>query len=271
MTGIKDWLTQLGLQEHDDLFRENGVDLDLLPELTNDDLKDMGIVRLRDRKILIKAIDELKSTQVETSARQTDLARQPSPVQRRQLTVMFCDLVGSTALSTRYDPEDLRELLRAFQATCRADILEYKGFIARYMGDGILVYFGYPVAMEDSPERAVRAGLQILKSMKRLNAEVGKGYGVELQVRIGVATGSVVVGDMHVGEGVAEEAGVVGETPNLAARLQSVAAPDQLVVSSATRQLVGVLFDYEDLGKQELKGIDGQVTAWRVTGARDTV
>ena len=271
MTGIKDWLTQLGLQEHDDLFRENGVDLDLLPELTNDDLKDMGIVRLRDRKILIKAIDELKSTQVETSAKQTDLARQPSPVQRRQLTVMFCDLVGSTALSTRFDPEDLRELLRAFQATCRADILEYKGFIARYMGDGILVYFGYPVAMEDSPERAVRAGLQILKSMKRLNAEVGKGYGVDLQVRIGVATGSVVVGDMHVGEGVAEEAGVVGETPNLAARLQSVAAPDQLVVSSATRQLVGVLFDYEDLGKQELKGIDGLVTAWRVTGARDTV
>ena len=271
MTEVKDWLTQLGLQEHDDLFRENGVDLDLLPELTNDDLKDMGIVRLRDRKILIKAIDELKSTQVETSARQTDLARQPSPVQRRQLTVMFCDLVGSTALSTRFDPEDLRELLRAFQATCRADILEYKGFIARYMGDGILVYFGYPVAMEDSPERAVRAGLQILKSMKRLNAEVGKGYGVDLQVRIGVATGSVVVGDMHVGEGVAEEAGVVGETPNLAARLQSVAAPDQLVVSSATRQLVGVLFDYEDLGKQELKGIDGLVTAWRVTGARDTV
>ena len=245
------------------------MDLDLLPELTNDDLKDMGIVRLRDRKILIKAIDELKSTPVDTSARQDDLERQP--VQRRQLTVMFCDLVGSTALSTRFDPEDLRELLRAFQATCRGDILEYKGFIARYMGDGILVYFGYPVAMEDSPERAVRAGLQILKSMKRLNAEVGKGYGVELQVRIGVATGSVVVGDMHVGQGVAEEAGVVGETPNLAARLQSVAAPDQLVVSSATRQLVGVLFDYEDLGKQELKGIDGQVTAWRVTGARDTV
>ena len=130
MTEVKDWLTQLGLQEHDDLFRENGVDLDLLPELTNDDLKDMGIVRLRDRKILIKAIDELKSTQMD--ARQDELARQP--VQRRQLTVMFCDLVGSTALSTRFDPEDLRELLRAFQATCRADILEYKGFIARYMG-----------------------------------------------------------------------------------------------------------------------------------------
>ena len=132
MTGIKNWLTQLGLHEHDELFRENGVDLDLLPELTNDDLKDMGIVRLRDRKILIKAIDELKSTPVDTSARQDDLERQP--VQRRQLTVMFCDLVGSTALSTRFDPEDLRELLRAFQATCRGDILEYKGFIARYMG-----------------------------------------------------------------------------------------------------------------------------------------
>lgn len=270
---IDDWLAQLGLEGLSSLFHENGVDLPLLAELTNDDLKDMGIVRLRDRKVILKAIDALQSdsgddTEPPVIDQQT-AALQPTPVQRRQLTVMFCDLVGSTALSTRFDPEDLRELLTAFQETCRKAILQYNGFIARYMGDGILVYFGYPVAMEDSPERAVRAGLEILQSMQTLNAGTGKRYGVELEVRIGVATGSVLVGDMHIGQGAAEEAGVVGETPNLAARLQSIAQPNQLVVSSATRQLLGVLFDYDDLGQHELKGINGLVTAWGVTGQRE--
>jgi len=159
MTDIEQWLGQLGLQELSVLFNENGIDISLLPELTNDDLKDMGIVRLRDRKVLLKGITELESSREAAEAEQAEpVAVKPSPVQRRQLTVMFCDLVGSTALSTRFDPEDLRDLLSAFQATCRTAVLEYNGFVARYMGDGILVYFGYPVAMEDSPERAVRAG-----------------------------------------------------------------------------------------------------------------
>ena len=188
--------------------------------------------------------------------------------ERRQLTVMFCDLVGSTALSTKMDPEDLRDVITSFQDKCREAISRYEGFIARYMGDGMLVYFGYPQAHEDDAERAVRAGLDVLGSMASLNAEVGKRKGVVLAVRIGVATGPVVVGDL-IGEGAAEEAAVVGETPNLAARLQGVAQPNQFVIGSATSQLVGELFTLDDLGTHELGGIAKPTQAWRVTGAVD--
>jgi len=188
--------------------------------------------------------------------------------ERRQLTVMFCDLVGSTALSTKMDPEDLRDVITSFQDKCREAIGRYEGFIARYMGDGMLVYFGYPQAHEDEAERAVRAGLDVLGSVASLNDRVGKKHGVVLAVRIGVATGPVVVGDM-IGEGVAEEAAVVGETPNLAARLQGVAQPNQFVIGSATRELVGDLFALDDLGTHELKGIAEPTRAWRVTRAVD--
>jgi class 3 adenylate cyclase/predicted ATPase len=188
--------------------------------------------------------------------------------ERRQLTVMFCDLVGSTALSTKLDPEDMREVITSFQDKCRQAIRQYGGFIARYMGDGMLVYFGYPQAHEDDAERAVRAGLAIVRSMAELNVEIGKRYEVVLAVRVGVATGLVVVGDI-VGEGAAEEAAVVGETPNLAARLQGVAEPNQVVVASVTHQLLGALFEHEDLGKHELKGITQPVQVWRVTAERE--
>ncbi len=188
--------------------------------------------------------------------------------ERRQLTVMFCDLVGSTALSTQLDPEDMREVITSFQDRCRQAIRQYAGFIARYMGDGVLVYFGYPQAHEDDAERAVRAGLAIVHSMAELNDDIGKRYEVVLAVRVGVATGLVVVGDI-VGEGAAEEAAVVGETPNLAARLQGVAKPNQVVVAPATRQLLGGLFEYEDLGRHELKGVAQPVQVWRVSAERE--
>ncbi|MFQ5550957.1 MAG: adenylate/guanylate cyclase domain-containing protein, partial [Gemmatimonadales bacterium] len=188
--------------------------------------------------------------------------------ERRQLTVMFCDLVGSTALSTKLDPEDMREVITSFQDTCREAIQRYAGFIARYMGDGILVYFGYPQAHEDDAERAVRAGLAIVRSMVELNAGIGKRHEVVLTVRVGVATGSVVVGDI-VGEGAAEEAAVVGETPNLAARLQGVAEPNQVVVASMTQQLLGALFEYDNLGTHALKGMAQPVQVWRVVSERE--
>ncbi len=185
--------------------------------------------------------------------------------ERRQLTVMFCDLVGSTELSTRFDPEDLREVITLFQDTCREAIQQYEGFIARYMGDGVLVYFGYPQAHEDDAERAVTAGLAIVRSMADLNAGIGRRHEVVLAVRVGVATGSVVVGDI-VGEGAAEEAAVVGETPNLAARLQGVAEEDQVVIGPTTRHLIGTTFELEDLGPLDLKGFSEAVPVWRVIG-----
>jgi class 3 adenylate cyclase/predicted ATPase len=187
--------------------------------------------------------------------------------ERRQLTVMFCDLVGSTALSTGMDPEDLRDVIASYQSRCSATIRCYDGFVAKYMGDGILVYFGYPRAHEDEPERSVRAGLDIVEAMAELNAAVPRPPGVELAVRIGIATGPVIVGD-QIGEGTASETAVVGETPNLAARLQALAQPNQIVVSAATRAMLGGHFDLADLGAYELKGFAEPVPAWRVLSAR---
>ncbi len=181
---------------------------------------------------------------------------------------MFCDLVGSTALSTGMDPEDLRDVIASYQSRCSAAIRHYDGFVAKYMGDGILVYFGYPRAHEDEAERSVRAGLDIVDAMAELNAAIRRPPGVELAVRIGIATGPVIVGD-QIGEGTASETAVVGETPNLAARLQALAQPNQIVVSAATRAMLGDHFDLEDLGASELKGFAEPVPAWRVLSARD--
>jgi class 3 adenylate cyclase len=188
--------------------------------------------------------------------------------ERRQLTVMFCDLVGSTALSTGMDPEDLRDVIASLQNRCSAAIRRYDGFVAKYMGDGILAYFGYPRAHEDEAERSARAGLDIVDAMAELNAEVPRPPGVVLAVRIGIATGPVIVGD-QIGDGTALETAVVGETPNLAARLQALAQPNQIVVSWATRVMLADHFDLEDLGAYELKGFAEPVPAWRVLSARD--
>ncbi|MCZ6759362.1 MAG: hypothetical protein O7D29_03165 [Gemmatimonadetes bacterium] len=220
--GVAKWLKEIGLDEYIEVFAGNDVDLRVLPELSEQDLKELG-VSLGHRRLLQKAISELgeqASSPTSSESEHGVASTLPSrEAERRQLTVMFCDLVGSTALSTQLDPEDLRDVITSFQDKCRNAIQRYEGFVARYMGDGMLVYFGYPQAHEDDAERAVRAGLGIVRSMAELNAGIGKRHEVELAVRVGVATGSVVVGDI-VGEGAAEEAAVVGETPNLAARLQ---------------------------------------------------
>jgi class 3 adenylate cyclase len=178
--------------------------------------------------------------------------------ERRQLTVMFCDLVGSTALSARLDPEDLREMIAAYHRAVAEVVAEFDGFVAKYMGDGVLIYFGYPRAHEDDAERAVRAGLAIIDAVGRLDVK-----SVKLQARLGIATGLVVVGDL-IGEGSAQEQSVVGETPNLAARLQALAESDTVVIAAGTRRLVGDLFEYRDLGTVEMKGIAGPVPAWQV-------
>ena len=178
--------------------------------------------------------------------------------ERRQLTVMFCDLVGSTALSSRLDPEDLREVIGAYHRAVGEIVAGFDGFVGRYMGDGVLVYFGYPQAHEDDAERAVRAGLGAIDAVSRLDVK-----SVKLQARVGIATGLVVVGDL-IGEGSAQEQSVVGETPNLAARLQALAEPDAVVIAAGTRWLVGDLFEYRDLGAIEVKGIAAPVPAWQV-------
>ncbi|TFH42691.1 MAG: adenylate/guanylate cyclase domain-containing protein, partial [Lysobacterales bacterium] len=198
------------------------------------------------------------------SSNDSGLNREPSDPERRQLTVMFCDLVGSTALAERLDPEDLRDLLAQYQDTCAGVIQRYEGHIGRYVGDGLLVYFGYPQAHEDDAQRGVRGGLDIVDAIRKLDAQITD-PNVNLAVRIGIATGRVVAGDIGSGERV-EERAIVGEAPNIAARLQALAEPDTVVIGASTHRLVEGLFDCDDLGPQRLKGISETVTAYRVRG-----
>jgi len=273
MSDIAQWLQQHGLGKYTEVFADNDVGFDVLAHLTEEHLKELG-VSLGDRLRLLKALGALDTSDVGSSQappadeQPTTSIASTGEAERRQLTVMFCDLVGSTALSSKLDPEDMRDVITSFQNACRAAIEPYAGFIARYMGDGILIYFGFPQAHEDDAERAVRAGLSIVAAMAALNADVGKRHGAILAVRIGIATGPVVVGDI-VGDGAAEEAAVVGDTPNLAARLQGVAAPDQVVVASATHKLVESSFEFEDLGRHTLKGIEEALPVWRALRERD--
>jgi class 3 adenylate cyclase/predicted ATPase len=253
------WLQSLGLERYEPLFRENEIDWEVLPKLTSEDLREIGVVAVGHRRKLLGAIAALGGDV--PAATVTAVSSDP-PVQagaeRRQLTVMFCDLVGSTALSTQLDPEDLREVIAAYHRAVAEIIVEADGFVSRYMGDGVLVYFGYPQAHEDDAERAVRAGLASVDAVSRLDVK-----SVRLQARVGIATGLVVVGDL-IGEGSAQEQSVVGETPNLAARLQALAEPDTVVIAAGTRRLLGALFEYRNLGAIEVKGIAGPVPAWQV-------
>ena len=258
------WLRRLGLEQYEAAFRENAISEKVLPNLTAEDLKDLGVGMVGHRRMLLDAIAALRA---ETSA--------PSPLcdgplaihegakdtaERRQVTVMFSDLIGSTALSVRMDPEDLREVITAYQKCVAETVRSFGGFVAKYMGDGILVYFGYPRAHEDDAERAVRASLALIDAVVALAARE------PLQMRIGVATGLVVVGDL-VGSGEAQERGIVGETPNLAARLQAIAEPNTVVIAAATRNLIGNLFELQDLGPRDLKGIAGPVRSFAVLRA----
>jgi class 3 adenylate cyclase/tetratricopeptide (TPR) repeat protein len=267
---VDEWLESLGLSRYSGLFAENEIDFEVLTELTEQDLKDLQIP-LGHRKKLLKGIATLCDGASAADGRPKPAAASPllrPEAERRQLTVMFCDLVDSTALSERFDPEDLREIIRAYQETCARVIARYGGYVAKFMGDGILVYFGYPQAHEDDGKRATRAGLEIVEAVADLGTSNPLVHSLRLSVRVGISTGPVVVGDI-VGEGAAEEASVIGETPNVAARLQALAQPNQIVIGALTRQIIGNAFALEDLGERLLKGIARPVHAWRVMGTRD--
>jgi class 3 adenylate cyclase/predicted ATPase len=253
MQQVAEWLEKLGMSEYADCFAENRIDFAVLPDLTDHDLEKLGVV-LGDRRKMLRAIANLEAHKI-TVAAAAPAGPARDTAERRQVTVMFSDLVGSTAFSARMDPEDLREVITAYQKCVAEAVRRFGGFVAKYMGDGVLVYFGYPEAHEDDADRAVRAALELIAAVTALNAPVA------LQTRVGIATGLVVVGDL-VGSGEAQERGIVGDTPNLAARLQGVAQPNSVVVAESTRKLVGSLFELEDLGPQELKGILGPVRAW---------
>ena len=253
---IADWLEKLGMSEYAQRFAENGIDFGVLTDLTDQDLKELGVL-LGHRRKLLRAIAELGGDNAASKPRvAAPVVPQPQDTaERRQVTVMFSDLVGSTALSARMDPEDLREIISAYQKCVAETVRRFGGFVAKYMGDGVLIYFGYPLAHEDDAERAARAGLELIAAISALKGPE------PLQTRVGIATGMVVVGDL-IGSGEAQERGIVGETPNLAARLQGVAEPNMVVIAEGTRRLLGNLFELEDLGAKDLKGIPGPVRAW---------
>ena len=235
---IGGWLRSLGLERYEAAFRENEIDETVLPNLTAEDLKDLGVGIVGHRRKLLDAIAVLRayaSAKAPTAEAPSTLPKSAQDTaERRQVTVMFSDLVGSTALSARMDPEDLREVISAYQKCVAETVQRFGGFVAKYMGDGVLVYFGYPQAHEDDAERAVRAGLELIGAVNALEA------GTPLQTRVGIATGLVVVGDL-IGAGEAQERGIVGETPNLAARLQGIAEPNTVVIAESTRKLLGNL------------------------------
>ena len=257
---IADWLEKLGLGRYAKLFADNDIDVSVLRHLTDQDLKDLGISLGHRRKIFAAINEGFASVQPLAEADRADehVIRETS--ERRYVTVLFSDLVGSTALSTRLDPEDLRDVIAIYQRCVEETVRRFDGFIAKFLGDGVLIYFGYPEAHEDDPEQAVRAGLELVAAVKGLQTPE------PVEARVGIATGLVVVGEL-IGSGASQEHSIVGKTPNLAARLQGVAAPNMVVIADSTRKLLGNLFEFEDLGGKDLKGIAGAERAWAVLRA----
>ena len=260
---VGEWLRGLGLGQYEAAFRENQIDADVLPELTDQHLKDLGVSLGHRLKVLraTRALSGDAGNKAQSSAVTETKPRDTA--ERRQLTVMFVDLVGSTALSAQLDPEDMRDVIRAYQNAVSGEITRYEGYIAKFMGDGLLAYFGWPKAHENEAERAVRAALAIVQAVPKLSTPAKE----PLAARVGIATGLVVVGDLA-GEGAAREEGVIGETPNLAARLQTIAEVGEVVVSEQTHKLLRRIFEVSDLGARELKGFSTPVRAWRVLGER---
>jgi class 3 adenylate cyclase/predicted ATPase len=257
MEQIADWLKKLGLSEYTERFVENGIEIDVLSELTDHDLEKLGVL-LGHRRRMLRAIRELGGSAPAIPPLATAAPAVPQDsAERRQLTVMFCDLVGSTALSAKLDPEDLRGIIGTYHRCCTDLIERNGGFVAKYMGDGVVTYFGYPQAHEHDAERAVRAGIALVEAVPKLKTATA----ASLAVRVGIATGLVVVGDL-IGSGEAQERGIIGETPNLAARLQGIAEPNMVVIAESTRRLLGNLFELRDLGARDLKGIAGPSRAW---------
>jgi class 3 adenylate cyclase len=253
MSTVAGWLTEHGLAQYVSNFARSVIDLDVLFDLTEADLEKLGIP-LGDRKRMLRALESTPRMSVPAAAA-------ASKAERRHLTVLFCDLVGSTGIAVELDPEDLSDVIRNFEDTCARVIKHFGGCIGRFMGDGLLVYFGYPQAHEDDAERAVRAGLDIVAKVSQLLLPSGE----PLQVRVGIATGLVVIGET-ICEGPAQEQAVFGETPNLAAHLQQLAAPNSVLVATSTHRLLGSAFACADLGRVEVKGKSMPVEAWRVIG-----
>jgi class 3 adenylate cyclase len=266
---VGDWLRSLGLGQYEAAFRDNEIDGAMLPKLTVDDLKDLGVAAVGHRRKILSAIEEPNpSSAAPDEVARATVSRSPSPAdgardtaERRQLTVMFCDLVGSTALTARLDPEDMRQIVRAYQDACSGVVARYDGFVAQFLGDGILAYFGFPRAREDDAARAVHAGLEIAEVVAGLQTRAVE----KLSVRVGIATDVVVAGDI-VGQDSSQEQVVVGDRPNLAKRLQGLAEPGVVVVSAATRRLLGDRFRLKDLGRHVVKGLAEPVRAFAALG-----
>jgi class 3 adenylate cyclase/predicted ATPase len=258
------WLRGLNLEQYAGAFRENDIDSEVLPDLTADDLIAIGVTSVGHRRKLLAALAALRPEPArggsveQASTASSARSHLLTGAERRHLTVLFCDLVGSTALTARHDPEDAREVLGTYHAAVSNEVARLDGFVAKFMGDGVLAYFGYPTAHEDDAERAIRTALALTERIGSLKSTSGV-----LAVRVGIATGLVVVGDM-IGSGESQERGIVGETPNLAARLQTLAEPGTVLIAGATRQLVGDLFEFRDLGSVEIKGFDNPVVVWQV-------
>jgi class 3 adenylate cyclase/tetratricopeptide (TPR) repeat protein len=270
MNGLGQWLDSIGLGHYVGAFEQHAIDWDVLSNLDHSILKDIGVVAAGDRVRILNAIKLLPVPQEKAEAEAVASPRisGSGEAERRHLTVLFCDLVGYTELAHRQDPEDLRDLISAYQDVCQAAIGRYEGYVARYVGDAVMAYFGYPHAHEEDAERSVRAALDIIDGMRKLNARTAERE-VELHVRIGIATGPVVVGDI-IGDGASQESVVLGETPNVAARLQTLAEPDTVVIGPETRILALDYFEYRDLGEKVLKGLPKPVRAWEVLGGRAT-
>ena len=268
-TDITHWLRGLGLEQYSTAFLANDIDAQVLSELTADDLIGLGVASIGHRRKLLAAIATLRDAgspassapvpSPEPARRGEDAGLGASTAERRQLTVMFCDLVGSTALSRRLDPEDLRSLMQAYQEVCRQVVDRYEGHVAQYLGDGLMVYFGWPRAHEDDAQRAVRAALEIVEEIRRIQAAE------PLHVRIGIGTGPVVIGETGWGDAAVPRT-AVGETPNVVARMQTLAGADQVVIAASTQRITAGSFEYEDMGEHTLSGIGEPLRVWRVVG-----
>ena len=257
---VAKWLKTLGCERYEAAFLENDISADLLHSLTEQDLKDLGVTSVGHRRRMLEAIAQLRADGAAASempdpgsssaavAREGGGQSSEQVAERRQVSVMFCDLIGSTSLAARTDPEDLGELLRDYQSRVRTTVGQFGGHIARYVGDGVLIYFGWPEAREADAERAVRAGLAVAAAVNETPVR-----GEDLEVRVGIATGLVVIG-APIGSGDSRQQTAVGETPNLAARLQSLAGPGNVVIDAATRRQIGGLFDCHELGPEQMKG-----------------
>jgi class 3 adenylate cyclase/predicted ATPase len=256
MTKLQELLKELGLEQYARVLAENDIEFDILSDLSESDLEKLGL-SLGHRRKLLKALAALKPAPSQPEAPPT--TSEAKEAERRQVTVLFSDLVGSTALANAIDPEEMSALIRRYQDACAGAIARFDGFIAKFMGDGVLAYFGYPQAQEDAAERSVYAALAIIDGLAQLNSPDGQ----PLKARVGIATGVVVIGDI-IGSGAAREHSIVGETPNLAARLQTLAEPNSILVSQSTHHLLGRQFDYQSLGERTLKGFANPVQVWRV-------